>query len=916
MGLTHPWWIAAAGAAGVLCVVLAWRAGGRARTAAFAAAAGLLCLGLGLAGPWRALHHPGDRLLVFAVDCSDSIPVAERARAAARVREAWEAGAPARRALIAFGADAVLLVAPGEPLPADLDGALAAAPLSRHTSLVDPALAMAAALRHGEEPAHCICFTDGALLRDSPHDLPLPLSVVPLAAAADAAPDLVACEALEGPDVAESGAPVTLALRYHAREAAGAELVLADGAGGADGNEVLARKRVSLRAGGPHLLALPSLLLAAGPHVLTATLRLEPADPRPENNRAVLALDVLDPPPVLIVSDAPTGPGALTLRKALAAQAIPAETVKPGEVDDARLDAVRVVIWEAPRNGPAAAAPGSRIAGWVRRGGGLVVTTGTDALEPATGLGGVLPAVVPPVPPPPDPEPETQPEPEPPPEEPPNDPPKPKEVEFVPVGLILIIDKSGSMQGPKIRLAREAAIAALELLDAKDRLGVLAVDQESRWVLDPASALTKAQAIDRISRLVAGGGTNLYPALIEARDAVRKLPVGARHVVLLTDGHDEHVREFQTLAEGMKQRGITVSTIGIGDQFDAGLLTKLATWGGGKMDYASDIRRVPAVVLDRVKWAIELARPPDADPAPEEEPPDTPPTPPEEEPKPPDDTEAPPPPDPIPLRFAAAHPVVARLDRSPASMPAVAAVRNVEPRGRVVTLLEGVPGGAPARPTLLLHHAGAGRVALLALDLGAEAGHDLGRWAALPALLAQAVRFLGPPPPPPAIIATSISFGPAAAAPHGALYGHVVWTVAGGANGAALQFSAVRVGDGGDDPEPLEPIQTGVRRWECRLPAPAAGALLRLQAAVSLEGEMLAEARHAVVRPPAPESITPSDTAAIDALVNEGGGMRDPGAAAIAGLLPVPASRESLAWWCWLVAILLFLPAAWGVRQV
>jgi hypothetical protein len=204
---------------------------------------------------------------------------------------------------------------------------------------------------------------------------------------------------------------------------------------------------------------------------------------------------------------------------------------------------------------------------------------------------------------------------------------------------------------------------------------------------------------------------------------------------------------------------------------------------------------------------------------------------------------------------------------------------------------------------------------MLALDLTAEAGGELGRWPALPALLAQAVRFLGPPPPPPAVIDTQLRYGPAPAEPHGLVFAHVTWHVDGGPQGAALELVAGRRnGDG--EPDPIRLQRTGPRRWEARLPAPPPGDLVQLAAAVSLEGDELARGRHAAIRPPAPESVNRSDADALRALAGEAGGVLDPAASELPPLIPIPTSQDSLAWWCWLAAVALFVPVALGVRQV
>src|SRR5258707_9223719 len=82
-----------------------------------------------------------------------------------------------------------------------------------------------------------------------------------------------------------------------------------------------------------------------------------------------------------------------------------------------------------------------------------------------------------------------------------------KEKEKPSLAMVLIIDKSGSMGGEKIELAKDAAKSAVELLGAGDKIGVIAFEGDYYWVSDLQPAANKGRIIDDISRIEAGGGT-------------------------------------------------------------------------------------------------------------------------------------------------------------------------------------------------------------------------------------------------------------------------------------------------------------------------------------------------------------------------------------------------------------------------
>lgn len=174
------------------------------------------------------------------------------------------------------------------------------------------------------------------------------------------------------------------------------------------------------------------------------------------------------------------------------------------------------------------------------------------------------------------------------------------------LGMVFVIDRSGSMQGEKIELAKEAARAALELLSPQDFAGVVAFDHEAFWVADLQGAADKGGIGQKIASILAGGGTNLAPGMELALQALRGSSAKLRHAILLTDGASTP-GPFYELATQMAAERITVSTVAVGGGADAGLLQQIANWGGGRFYLADDPRMVPQIFAKETMTASKSA---------------------------------------------------------------------------------------------------------------------------------------------------------------------------------------------------------------------------------------------------------------------------------------------------------------------
>jgi Mg-chelatase subunit ChlD len=167
-------------------------------------------------------------------------------------------------------------------------------------------------------------------------------------------------------------------------------------------------------------------------------------------------------------------------------------------------------------------------------------------------------------------------------------------------GLILIVDKSSSMEGRKMELARLAAIGAVNNLRPIDDVGVLMFDNTFEWAVPVRKAADKAFINSRISGIRPDGGTQIAPALTEAFSRMKTVQVASRHIVLLTDGISEEGNSF-TIANAAKAENISISTIGIGQDVNKGYLEKVATAAGGESHFVLDLSQLEQILVKDVQ---------------------------------------------------------------------------------------------------------------------------------------------------------------------------------------------------------------------------------------------------------------------------------------------------------------------------
>lgn len=210
--------------------------------------------------------------------------------------------------------------------------------------------------------------------------------------------------------------------------------------------------------------------------------------------------------------------------------------------------------------------------------------------------------------------------------------------------LVLLIDRSHSMRGRKLELAKSAALGTLDLLQPEHRLGVVAFDAKPHEVVPLDAVGNKRRAEDLILSMTASGQTNVYNALLQARRMLAGSKAQTRHVILLSDGvtasaplsdrtsNSERAQEtirrvreetmrregqvieaapdsnqqpalegFAAFAQELADEGITLSTVAIGEKPNVLLLQTLAEAAKGKHYVARSDAEIPGLFVAEAK---------------------------------------------------------------------------------------------------------------------------------------------------------------------------------------------------------------------------------------------------------------------------------------------------------------------------
>lgn len=180
-----------------------------------------------------------------------------------------------------------------------------------------------------------------------------------------------------------------------------------------------------------------------------------------------------------------------------------------------------------------------------------------------------------------------------------------------PINIALVLDRSGSMAGPPLAAAQEAAARFVGFLGPADRLSVVIFDEQVHTIFGPATAGDVAVG-DAIARVMPGGTTNLSGGWLKGREHVAsQLVEGTNRVVLFTDGMANvgitAIPQLVGLTRGAAEARVTTSCFGFGESFNEELLREMSAAGRGNWWYIETLDRMGPIFEEEIEGLVSLA---------------------------------------------------------------------------------------------------------------------------------------------------------------------------------------------------------------------------------------------------------------------------------------------------------------------
>ena len=188
-----------------------------------------------------------------------------------------------------------------------------------------------------------------------------------------------------------------------------------------------------------------------------------------------------------------------------------------------------------------------------------------------------------------------------------------KKVRRTPLNLAVVLDKSGSMTGAKLEKTKQAAMLLVDRLAPNDIFSLVIFSDEAQVLVPAQKVLDKDALREKIQGIEAGGSTALYAGVKMGADQLQEYFSSKRinRVILLSDGianvGPSSPRQLRRLGSDLAERGISVTTMGVGDDYNEDVMAGLAEASDANYYYVKDTETLPEIFAKELGGLLAVA---------------------------------------------------------------------------------------------------------------------------------------------------------------------------------------------------------------------------------------------------------------------------------------------------------------------
>jgi Ca-activated chloride channel family protein len=183
-----------------------------------------------------------------------------------------------------------------------------------------------------------------------------------------------------------------------------------------------------------------------------------------------------------------------------------------------------------------------------------------------------------------------------------------------PINICLCIDRSGSMEGEPMEYVKRACDHVVDMLGPNDILSIVTFEEQVDVLMPARRVVNKPLVKEHIHRLDVGNTTNLYDGLVascmQIASVMPQTPGYVHRVLLLTDGEPTAgLKDFSSIVQQVseqKQRGISITALGFGSDYNEELMAGIARRSGGNYYYIQRPDLLPEVFRKELETLISI----------------------------------------------------------------------------------------------------------------------------------------------------------------------------------------------------------------------------------------------------------------------------------------------------------------------